>query len=77
MSVCIDVKREPVLNAAAELPDTDGVMEEAGGVGLEPPAPICGAVATPLCTKPCVEGCLEAVEGPLMPGPGGWVIVVC
>jgi hypothetical protein len=71
VSVCIEVKREPVLDAVAELPETDGVMDEAGGVGLATPAPLGGTVVTPLCTKPCEVGLPEVLAGPLMPGPEG------
>jgi hypothetical protein len=75
-SVCIEVNRDPELEAVAELLDVEGVIDEAGGVGFATPEPIGGAVVTPLGAKPYVGGFPEALEAPLGPELVGWVIIL-
>jgi hypothetical protein len=55
-SVCIEVNRDPELEAVAELLDVEGVIDEAGGMGFATPEPIGGTVVTPLGAKPYVGG---------------------
>jgi hypothetical protein len=75
-SICIEVKREPELEAVAEPLDTEGVINEAGGVGFATPAPIGGAAITPLGAKPYMGGFPEALEALLGPELVGWVIIL-